>query len=123
MTRIDISSHICDFNHTIMGRVEGNRIIIKIITPCEKFRELNFLEFPRQKLPNSQSDLILEMEKQINSSFECTKECALDFTRKCLILSSVLDICNMEDKLVKKSAEKLLKITLLKDVEYTISES
>jgi len=95
MTRINVSSCICDLSHTIIGRVEGNGIIIKIITPCEKFKEFNFLEFPLEKLPNSQSDLIFEMEKQINHSFECTKECALDCTRKCLIPSTILDICIM----------------------------
>ena len=43
---------MCGFSHTIMGRVEGDRIIIKIETPCEKFKELNCLEFPLQELPD-----------------------------------------------------------------------
>ena len=34
---------MCGFSHTIMGRVEGDRIIIRIETPCEKFRELTCL--------------------------------------------------------------------------------
>lgn len=101
MRRINVYPRICDFNHTITGSVEGNGIIVKIITPCEKFRELNFLEFSLHKLPNSENDLILEMERQINRSFECTKECALDFTRKCLIPPSILEICSTENKLVK----------------------
>lgn len=123
MRRLNVSSRICDFNHAITGKVEGNGIIVKITTPCEKFRELNFLEFPLHKLPDSENDLILEMERQINRSFECTKECALDFTRKCLIPSLILKICSRENELVKKSAEKLLKIPPLEDTEYTISES
>lgn len=105
MTKINVSSCICDLNHTVMGRVEGNRIIIKIDTPCEKFRELNCLEFSLEELPDSQSDLTLEMEKQINRSFECTRECALDCTRKCLIPPTVFNVCSIENELTKKELQ------------------
>ena len=106
-----------------MGRIEGNGIIVKIVTPCEKFRNLNCMEFPFHKLPNSQNDIIFEMERQINCSFECTKECALDCTRKCLIPHLILNICSIENELAKTPTDKkILKIPLLENTMYTISE-
>lgn len=125
MTKISVSSRICGLSHTVTGRTEGDRIIIEIDSPCEKFREFTFLEFPLQGLPDSQDSITLEMEKQINCSFECTKECALDCTRKCLIPGAVLNVCSIENELtIKEHAEpKLLKIPLLKNTRILLNEN
>ncbi len=101
MTKISVSSCICDFNHTVMGRVEGNRIFVQIETPCEKFRESNCLEFPLYEFPKNKSNLILEMEGQMGCSLKCTEECALDCTRQCLIPPAVLKVCNIESELAR----------------------
>lgn len=106
MTKIRVSSCICGLSHNVMGKVEGDRIIIKIDTPCEKFRKLSCLEFPLQKLPENQSNLTQEMERQTNCSFECTRECALDFTRECLIPSAIFDVCSIEKD---REAESVIK--------------
>lgn len=119
MTQISVSSRICGLTHTVTGRIEGDSIIIEIDTPCEKFRAFTFLEVPLQKLPDNQNDMILEMERQINCSFECTRECALDCTRKCLIPGAVFNVCNIENELAKKS----LQILPLKDAGVLLNES
>ncbi|HOW16044.1 MAG: hypothetical protein QUS12_11995 [Methanosarcina sp.] len=119
MTKISVSSRICGLIHTVTGRIEGDRIIIEIDTPCEKFREFTCLEFPLQELPGNQESVTLEMERQINCSFECTRECALDCTRKCLIPGAVFDVCNVEKELTE---EKLANTPFIEVTEYTFSE-
>lgn len=119
MTKIKVSSCICGFIHTIMGRGEGDKIIIKIETPCEKFRELSCLEFPLQGLPENQNDLTLELERQTDCSLECTRECALDCTGQCLIPSAVFDVCIIEKELAEA---RLVKTPFLEVTEYTASE-
>ncbi|MDD3246989.1 MAG: hypothetical protein PHF18_09100 [Methanosarcina sp.] len=114
MTKISVSSCMCGFSHTIMGRVEGDKIIIKIETPCEKFRELTCLEFPLEEMLENQSTLALEMERQTDCSLECTRECAMDCTRGCLIPHAVLNVCSME--------RELAEMPILESEEYTISE-
>jgi hypothetical protein len=101
MIKISVSSCMCGFCHTVTGRVKGGRIIIKIDTPCEKFRDLNCLEFPLQELPENQSELTLELERQTDCSLECTKECALDCTRGCLIPNAVLNAVSIGKKLAE----------------------
>jgi|GEM_PF-1177816 len=113
MIKISVSSGMCGFSHTVTGRVKGGRIIIKIDTPCEKFRELACLEFPLQELPENQSELTLELERQTDCSLECTRECALDCTRGCLIPNAVLNAVSIGKKLAKKK---------LAEVEITGSE-
>lgn len=119
MRKISVSSRICGLIHTVMGRIEGDRIIIKIDTPCEKFREFTCLEFSLQELPDNLENVTLEMERQINCSFECTRECALDFTRKCLIPGAVLNVCSVEKELEE---EKLVNTPFHEVTEYTVSE-
>ncbi len=92
MTKIKVSSSICGINHTIMGRVEGDKIIVEIDTSCEKFREIPHLEFPLQELSDTQDKLTMEMSRKT----ECCFECALDCTRKCLIPSAVFNVCSIE---------------------------
>ena len=124
MTKIRVSSCICNSNHTITGRVEGDRIIIKIDTPCKKFSELGCLEFPLYELPEDQNNLILAMEGQIGWSLNCTKECALDFTRQCLIPPAVFSICNIESGLAEKELAESARseTSLLENTEYASSE-
>jgi hypothetical protein len=119
MTKISVSSRICGTKHIIKGRVEGNRIIIEIDTPCEKFRDFACLEIPVQELSDSEINLTAEMEKQINCSLECTKECALDCTGQCLIPTAVLNVCCIEKELAEA---KLIKTTFLEVAEFTASE-
>lgn len=102
MIKIRVSSCMCGFCHTVTGRVKGGRIIVKIDTPCEKFRELTCLEFPLRELPENQSELTLELERQTDCSFECTRECALDCTRGCLIPNAVLNALSIGKNLAKK---------------------
>ena len=64
MTEMKVSSYICGITHKIMGRVEGDRIIIEIDTPCEKFRDLSHLEFPLQEMYDTQEKLSLEMARK-----------------------------------------------------------
>lgn len=130
MTKISVSSCICNSIHTITGRVKGDRIIVQIDTPCEKFKESNCLEFPLCQLPENQNNLILEMEGQMDCSFKCTRECALDCTRQCLIPPAVLSVCSIEYELAKKEltesvlAEPALKETsFLETPKYTSSET
>jgi hypothetical protein len=104
MIKIRVSSCMCGFCHTVTGRVKGGRIIVKIDTPCEKFRELTCLEFPLRELPENQSELTLELERQTDCSFECTRECALDCTRGCLIPNAVLNAVSIGKNLAKKEA-------------------
>lgn len=101
MVKVCVFSRICSVSHDVIGKIEGSRIVIKIDTPCEKFRKHFHLEFPLHKLPQSKCDIIQEMERQIKCSFECSKECALDCTEQCLIPPAVLEVCNMEKGLVK----------------------
>jgi len=114
MTKISVSSCMCGFSHTIMGRVEGDKIIIKIETPCEKFRELTCLEFPIEEMPENHSNLALEMERQTDCSLECTRECALDCTRGCLIPHAVFNVCSIE--------KELAEMPILESEEYKVSE-
>lgn len=104
MRKISVSSRICGLIHKVMGRIEGDRIIIEIDTPCEKFREFACLGFPLKELPENQESVTLEMERQINCSFECTRECAQDFTKKCLIPGAVLNVCSVEKELAEESS-------------------
>ncbi len=92
MTKMKVSSYICGITHTIMGRVEGDKIIIEIDTPCEKFRDLSHLEFPLQEMYETQDKLALEMARKT----ECNMECALDCTQDCLIPPAVFNICSIE---------------------------
>ncbi|MCQ1536607.1 hypothetical protein FTO70_13190 [Methanosarcina sp. KYL-1] len=114
MTKIRISSHKCGLTHTIFGRVEQNRIIIEIDTPCEKFSKLNPIEFHLHELPDNQDMLTLEMAGQTECSLECTRECALDCTRSCLIPSAVFNVCCME--------RELAETPVLESMECTVSE-
>ncbi|AKB35370.1 hypothetical protein MSSAC_0780 [Methanosarcina siciliae C2J] len=118
MIKMRVSSCMCSFCHTVTGKVKGDRIIIKIDTPCEKFRNLTCLEFPLQELPENQSELILELERQTDCSFGCTRECALDCTRRCLIPDAVLNAVSIGKRLAKK---KLAETEIMK-VEITSSE-
>jgi len=124
MTKISVSSCICDSNHTITGRVEGDRIIVQINTPCEKFREFDCLEFALYKLPEDRSNLIMEMEGKMGCSLNCTKECALDCTRQCLIPTAVFSVCSIENELGKKehTESALAKASFVEATEYTSSE-
>ncbi len=92
MTEMKVSSYICGITHTIMGRVEGDRIIIEIDTPCERFRDLSHLEFPLQEMYDTQEKLSLEMARKT----ECNMECALDCTQDCLIPPAVFNVCSIE---------------------------
>ncbi len=124
MTKISVSSRICGSRHKITGKIEGDKIVIKIDTCCEKFKEQDSLEFPLHKLPENQRNIIQEMERQVKCSFECTRECALDCTRGCLIPPAVLNVCSIERRLVKKEIVKveLIKAPLLDIAECTASE-
>lgn len=124
MTKISVSSCMCGFSHTIMGRVKGDKILIKIETPCEKFRELTCLEFPLQGPPENQSNLTLEMERQTDCSLECTRECAMDCTRGCLIPHAVFNICSIEKELAESelAETELVKIPFLEVTTRTASE-
>lgn len=92
MTKMKVSSYICGITHTITGKVEGDRIIIEIDTPCEKFRDLSRLEFPLEEMCDTQDKLYLEMAKKT----ECNMECALDCTQDCLIPPAVFNVCSIE---------------------------
>lgn len=124
MTKISVSSCVCDSNHTVTGRIKGSRIIVQIYTPCEKFRKSDCLEFPLYELPEDQSNLILKMEGQIGRSLNCTKECALDCTRQCLIPTTVFRLCSIEYELAKKELPESTpsKASFLKITEYPNSE-
>jgi len=119
MTEISVSSRICGTIHTVKGRAEGNKIIIEIDTPCEKFREFASLEIPVQDLSDIEKNLITEMERQINCSLECTKECALDCTEQCLIPSAVLDVFSIEKGLAGK---KIVETPFLEVAGFAASE-
>lgn len=119
MTKISVSSRICGTKHTVKGRVEGNKIIIEIETPCEKFREFTYLEIPIQELVDIEKNLITEMERQVNCSFKCMKECALDCTRQCLIPSAVFNVYSREKELEEA---KLIKTSFLETTTFTTSE-
>jgi len=123
MIKIRVSSCMCGFCHTVTGRVKGGRIIIKIDTPCEKFQELTCLEFPLQELPENQSELTLELERQTDCSLECTRECALDCTRGCLIPNAVLNAVSIGKKLAKKKlAEAEIEETVVTESELAEAE-
>ncbi|MGB9929296.1 MAG: DUF6951 family protein [Methanosarcina sp.] len=127
MVKISVSSPVCESNHTITGKVEGEMIIITIDTPCEKFRETPYLEFPLHAIPENERLLIRNMEKQTDCSLECTKECALDCTRGCLIPPAILNVYSIEKELAQKELtvdllEKLVELPFLETSEYTVSE-
>jgi len=92
MTKMKVSSYICGITHTITGKVEGEKIIIEIDTPCEKFKDLSRLEFPLQDTYDTQDKLSLEMAKKT----ECNMECALDCTQDCLIPPAVFNVWSIE---------------------------
>jgi hypothetical protein len=119
MTEIKVYSRICGINHKVKGRIEGDKIIIEVETPCEKFREFAYLEIPVQALPDKEMNLITEMERQMNCSLECTRECALDCTGECLIPSAVFDICSIERELTES---RLVKTPFLEVGECTVSD-
>lgn len=48
MTKISLYSRICGLSHTVTGRIDRDRIIVEIETPCEKFRDFTSLKFPLQ---------------------------------------------------------------------------
>jgi hypothetical protein len=45
MTKISVSSHICGVSHNRTGKVEGDRIVIKIDTPVRNSENMHILNF------------------------------------------------------------------------------
>lgn len=38
MTEVTVHSKVCGFTHKVCGKMEGDKIIIDIDTPCEKIK-------------------------------------------------------------------------------------
>ncbi|MDD3042255.1 MAG: hypothetical protein PHV51_04480 [Methanosarcinaceae archaeon] len=95
MTKISISSKFCAHTHTVSGKVEWNKIIVKIDTSCEKFKGIPNLEFPIMEFSKTREKKIIELAKYRKT----------DCSRKCPIPYAILNVCNIEKGFANPSEE------------------
>lgn len=89
MAKMSISSHMCGYTHTIREKIERDKIIVEIESPCEKFSGVSHLELPFMEISDTQDRRILET----------TGNRELDCAQVCPIPHAVPDIYRIENEL------------------------
>ncbi|NYT19294.1 MAG: hypothetical protein GKC08_03260 [Methanosarcinales archaeon] len=91
MTEVTVKSNVCGFTHKVCGKMDGDRIVIDIDTPCEKVRKMSHLEVPMMDLFDIKDNCVMQKAQEAKCSVTC------------LIPSAVLHVCCLEAGLMSKS--------------------
>ncbi|WP_445476337.1 DUF6951 family protein [Methanococcoides methylutens] len=90
MTKITVDSTICGFTHTITGHLKGDKVIIDIVTPCEKVKEFSHMEVPTMEIFGIDDNYVIRKAKDAKCSSTCLIPCA------------VLHMCSLEAGFMSK---------------------
>jgi hypothetical protein len=91
MTEITVYSNVCDFTHKINGKLDGDKIIIDIDTPCQKVKRISHLEVPMMDLFDIKDNCVMQKAQEAQCSSTCLVPCA------------VLHVCCLEAGMMSKS--------------------
>lgn len=91
MTEVTVNSRICGFTHKIKGKMEGDKVIVDIDTPCEKVKEFSHLEVPMMDLFDIKDNCVMQNAKEA------------DCTSICLVPCGVMHVCRIEAGLLSKT--------------------
>lgn len=94
MTEVTVRSNVCDFTHKVCGKIDGDKIIIDIDTPCEKVRKMSHLEVPMMDLFDIKDNYVMQKAQEAECSVTCLLPCA------------VLHVCCLEAGMMSKSLVK-----------------
>ncbi len=91
MTDITVNSTICDFIHEIHGELEEDKVVIDIVTPCEKVNQISHLEVPRMEVFDIKDNYVMDKAKEARICSTCLVPCA------------ILHACKIESEFMSKS--------------------
>lgn len=84
MSKATVHSNICGFEHVIEGKRDGDKIIIDIVTPCEKIKKMSHMEIPMMEIFDIKENYVM---KKAHESKCCSN---------CLVPCGVIHICRIE---------------------------
>ncbi|SET00640.1 hypothetical protein SAMN04488587_1902 [Methanococcoides vulcani] len=91
MTKITVDSVICGFTHTINGKLNDDKIIIDIESPCEKIKGFSHMEVPMMEIFGIDDNYVIRKAKDAKCSSTCLIPCA------------VLHMCSLEAGFMSKN--------------------
>jgi len=91
MTEVTVHSNVCDFTHKVRGKMEGDKIVIDIDSPCEKIKKMSHLEVPMMNLFDIKDNYVMQKAQEAKCSVTCLVPCA------------VLHVCCLEAGFLSKS--------------------
>lgn len=94
MTEATVNSRICGYVHKVSGKIDGNKIIIDIKTPCNVVKNISHMEVPLERILGRTNNYVLEMAAHAPCCDTCLVPCA------------VLHVCRLEAGYMAKSLAK-----------------
>ena len=91
MTEVTVKSNVCGFTHKVCGKMEGDKIIVDIDTPCEKVKNMSHLEVPLMDLFDIKDNYVMQKAQEAKCSVTC------------IVPSAVLHVCCLEAGMMSKS--------------------
>ncbi len=94
MTDVTINSRICGYVHEVNGKIDGNKVIIEIDTPCNVVKNISHMEVPLEGIFGIKDNYVLE---KANHAPCCDT---------CLVPVAVLHVCRLEAGYMSKTLAK-----------------
>jgi hypothetical protein len=91
MAKATVHSNLCGFNHKIEGKRDGTKIIIDIVTPCEKIQKMAHMEIPMMQIFDIKDNVVMN------------KAQALKCSSNCLVPCGIMHVCRIEAGLLSES--------------------
>ena len=91
MTEVTVKSNVCGFTHKVCGKMEGDKIVVDIDTPCEKVKNMSHLEVPLMDLFDIKDNYVMQKAQEAKCSVTC------------IVPSAVLHVCCLEAGMMSKS--------------------
>jgi hypothetical protein len=77
MTEVTVKSNVCGFTHKVRGKMEGDKVIIDIDTPCQKVKRISHLEVPMMDLFDIKDNCVMQKAQEAQCSSTCLVPCAV----------------------------------------------
>ncbi|RNI14605.1 hypothetical protein EFE42_04315 [Methanohalophilus sp. RSK] len=94
MTEVTVKSNVCGFTHKVCGKMDGDKIIIDIDTPCKTIKGMSHMEVPMMDVSDIKDNYVMQKAQEAQCSVTCLVPCA------------VLHVCWMEAGMMSKSLAK-----------------
>lgn len=92
-----VNSALCNYKHKIVGKLNGENVIIDIDTSCENIKKMAHMEIPVMETMDIRDNYIMNKAHEIY----CTPTC--------LVPCGIMHVCKMESGMLSKSLTKKMK--------------